>query len=80
MVGIAFLFTSVRDFPPSIWGKISTVVQILTALVLAVRCAYPGLDEPWTDGFVWATGAITIWSGLDYVLRALRTLAQLRKS
>src|SRR5688572_6357044 len=24
MVGLGFLFTRVRDFPPSIWGKIST--------------------------------------------------------
>lgn len=33
MVAWGLLFTSVRRFPPSIWGKISTFLQILAALL-----------------------------------------------
>ena len=32
--GIAFLFTKVRSFPPSFWGKASTTSQIIYIFVL----------------------------------------------
>src|SRR5438067_8641369 len=37
--GIVLLFTSVRRFPPSVWGKASTFVQILTAVAWMARNA-----------------------------------------
>ncbi len=33
MAAYGLLFTSVRKFPPSVWGKISTFFQIAAALV-----------------------------------------------
>jgi len=33
MAAYALLFTSLRRFPPSVWGKISTFLQISAALV-----------------------------------------------
>lgn len=72
MVAAAFLISDVRDFPPSLLGKLSTLLQIATSAVLALRCAYPNLDQSWTDWLVWVTAVITVWSGADYVLRAKR--------
>ena len=34
MVGAGIVITSIRDFPPTIWGKLSTVVQIARCLIL----------------------------------------------
>jgi len=72
-VGIVLLLTSVRRFPPSMWGKWSTFVQILTAVVWMARNAAP---SPVLDGM--ATGmlfpcvALTLYSGLDYLRRGIR--------
>lgn len=71
LVGSALLFTSHRDFPPSIWGKLSTALQIVTGLVVIVAHAVPGWawrPEP----LFWLVGAATAWSGLDYLGRAVR--------
>jgi cardiolipin synthase (CMP-forming) len=63
----------VRRFPPSVWGKLSTFVQILTAAAWMVRNAVGG---PVTDNVaaasVWPCAAITVWSGVHYTWRALR--------
>jgi cardiolipin synthase len=39
MAGFALAFTSMRDFPPSIWGKVSTNLQILAAATQLVHLA-----------------------------------------
>jgi cardiolipin synthase len=67
-VGIVLLLTTVRRFPPTVWGKWSTFVQIVTAVAWMARNAmpYPVLDEAaWM--LLWPCVALTIYSGLDYV-------------
>ena len=65
-------FTTARAFPPSVWGKASTFVQISTAVVWMTREAAP---TPWLDSLasamLWPTAAITLWSGLHYTWRGL---------
>jgi cardiolipin synthase (CMP-forming) len=78
MVATAMMTTTIRDFPPSLLGKVSTAVQIATAAVLAGRCAFPSIDRPWTDAVVLATAVITVFSGIDYVVRALKRLHSYR--
>jgi cardiolipin synthase (CMP-forming) len=53
-----------RKFPPSVWGKISTAVQMafILAVLLDVRAAAQVL--------MWAVAALTVWSGIDYARRA----------
>jgi cardiolipin synthase len=67
------IFTSVRNMPPSHWGKLSTFVQILTVVLWMSRnaLAIPILDTlaPLT---VWPCAAITLWSGIDYTFRGIR--------
>ena len=68
MVGIAFRFTAVRTFPPSLLGKASTAVQVLTALVVIVDRAYVSLDYRFLEQTLIAlTAAATLGSGLHYL-------------
>ena len=58
---VAFLFTTLRDFPPSRWGKLSTFFQILAAGAVMVRYSiWPA--APLMPFFALA-GAWTIGSG-----------------
>jgi cardiolipin synthase len=68
MVSWGFLFTAIREFPPSIWGKLSTALQILAALM--VMGAANGLPVP-RDPVVWAMMAATAWSGIHYAWHGL---------
>ncbi len=81
MVAGALLFTKHRDFPPSVWGKVSTFFQIAGAFVSLVHLAFPrpeleGLAPP----LFWIVGAATVWSGLDYVRRAVIMLMAKRET
>lgn len=72
-VGLFFLFTELRSFPPSVWGKLSTFVQISTAVIWMVRNM---LIHPWLDALanimIWVAAACTVFSGLDYVRRGIQ--------
>lgn len=73
MVGAALLFTSKRDFPPSVWGKLSTLCQLAAAVVVLVALAFP--EWRLRPGLLlWIAAAATAWSGVDYVWRAIVTL------
>jgi cardiolipin synthase len=75
MAGSALLFTRIRDFPPSIWGKLSTVVQIATAVIAMVTQAWPSPGGTiLLRVFILATTITTAWSGLHYVWTGIRRL------
>jgi cardiolipin synthase len=68
---IAFLFTSLRNFPPSIWGKASTAAQIAYILVLLGH--FNGLlNAYFVTPFEYLTAALTVWSFLHYAWTARR--------
>lgn len=68
MLALAGLvFTAIRDFPPSVWGKLSTNVQIATA---AAILAGPDAWKPW---MIWLCAAATAWSGAHYLYSAIRS-------
>ena len=75
--GVALLLTTHRSFSPSPWGKLSTLIQILTGLLAigsrASGAAFLGFSA---RAMVFVTAAATLWSGIDYGLRAARTLQQ----
>jgi len=65
------LFTSVRQFPPSVWGKLSTFFQIAAALVvMGDRDAIP---VPVTLALSLMVAA-TVWSGVHYAWRGIALL------
>jgi len=71
MVAWGLIFTKLRKFPPTIWGKVSTVLQIAAALgVMADRA---GVAMP-VDLLLWLMIAGTVWSGIHYAWRGVTLL------
>jgi cardiolipin synthase (CMP-forming) len=68
-------FTALRKFPPSVWGKLSTFVQILTAAAWLIRNSFgTPATEAVAAATIWPCAAFTAWSGVHYTWRALRIL------
>jgi cardiolipin synthase (CMP-forming) len=72
-VGFLLWLTTVRRFPPSVWGKASTFVQIVTATVWMARnvLRFPVLDTL-SAAMLWPCAAFTVWSGIHYTWRGLQ--------
>ena len=74
-VAAAMLFTRIRDFAPTVWGKLSTIIQVLTALILLISETRWG---PAIQPLVWpAIGATVLgtgWSAIHYAWVAVRML------
>ncbi|HUB31639.1 MAG TPA: CDP-alcohol phosphatidyltransferase family protein [Bryobacteraceae bacterium] len=72
-VATVMLLTSVRRFPPSMWGKASTFAQIVTAVAWMARDAFqvPVLDL-FARFMLWPCAALTIVSGMHYTWRGVR--------
>src|SRR6185369_4738568 len=69
-VGVLLLFTPVRKFPPSVWGKVSTFVQIVTAILwLASDFLEIGVLNSLSALMLWPCMAFTLWSGIHYTWR-----------
>lgn len=70
--GGALLFTKTRrDFPPSIWGKLSTFAQICYVLML-VGGAAQIVPMSISDALAWAALALLIISSADYARQMVR--------
>lgn len=77
-----YIETSGREFPADRFGKIKMVVQCIAIGIVLGRPAFPWpkplyeLLDVLGHVFVWATLVTTIGSGLSYVLKTQRILAQ----
>jgi cardiolipin synthase (CMP-forming) len=73
MAAFGLLFTKFRKFPPSVWGKISTFLQIAAALV--VMGSRAGIAAPVRlTLYLMVVGSVI--SGTHYVWRALILLTE----
>jgi cardiolipin synthase len=71
-VGVFMLVTPVRRFPPSVWGKVSTFVQICTAVVWMARVIFgTRVLAELSSAMLWPCVVFTVWSGLDYTWKAI---------
>ena len=71
-VGVFMLLPPVRRFPPSVWGKVSTLVQILTAVVWMARTIFgTRVLAELSSAMLWPCVGFTVWSGLDYTWRGI---------
>lgn len=71
MAAYSLAFTTLRKFPPSVWGKLSTFVQIGAALI--IMGARAGIPVP--DSLaLWPLVAVTVWSGVHYCWRGFQML------
>jgi cardiolipin synthase len=71
----ALAFTRLRAFPPSVWGKLSTFLQIGAAVWVMVSLAFPswGVGRALPGVFA-VVAAGTVWSGAHYVWRGVAML------
>jgi cardiolipin synthase len=72
---IAFLFTTFRDLRPSIWGKLSTFVQVMAAVGVTAARAYG--NEAFAMGADWLLKAVVVLAAIsaaDYAMRGIRFL------
>jgi cardiolipin synthase (CMP-forming) len=70
-VAIVNLAVGPRTFRPSALGKFATAFFIVTCVVV-MYFNYLGRTSLVVDGFIWASLAITLISGVDYVWRMAR--------
>lgn len=69
----AMLFTRIRDFAPTLWGKVSTTIQILAALIFLVAQTGWGSAAGWLiSPAVFAVALGTGWSAVHYVWTGLQ--------
>jgi cardiolipin synthase len=77
MAAGALAFTRHRDYPPSRWGKVSTVLQIAygaTVLLNRSMLVPENGAGPVERVLLYGTALVTAASGAHYVWRAARTL------
>ena len=72
---IILLSTGHRNFSPSIFGKATTFIQIIT-LTLVLFFNYTGTTCQWLFGLYVLTGALTVFSGLHYIYRGKRMVSE----
>jgi cardiolipin synthase len=71
-VGTFMLFTPLRRFPPSIWGKVSTFVQICTAVIWIAHVIFATrVLAELSSAMLWPCVGFTVWSGLDYTWKGV---------
>ncbi len=64
-----------RTFPPSMLGKLATLIYIL-AIAILLLYNWLGRGSIVVDAAVWAALAITLVSGLHYIVHAARVLSE----
>lgn len=70
--GMALRFTKYRELRPSVWGKASTFVQIMTAVgIMAARAYHNSLFSRISDGLIWGVVALAAISAVDYTARGI---------
>ncbi|MEI9972394.1 MAG: CDP-alcohol phosphatidyltransferase family protein [Ignavibacteriota bacterium] len=77
LLGVAafLLFTPLRRFPPSVWGKVSTFVQICTAVLWMARVIFgTRLLAGVSSAMLWPCVGFTVWSGVDYTWKGVQAL------
>ena len=80
MSAIALKFTTYRNLTPSVWGKASTFLQIMTAIALMGAYGYKdAVLLRICDFMIWGLAILAIISGLDYTWRGVRWFIDKRK-
>jgi cardiolipin synthase len=79
LAAFALAFTPFRDFPPSVWGKLTTTLQVATVAVALARQAWPSPTfASALDALVLITAAATIGSGAHYFASGVQRMRGLR--
>jgi cardiolipin synthase len=74
---VMYLALGIRDFPPSVLGKVTTFSEVST-IVAILLVNVDALPVVVAKGFFWIVLALTLASGLHYVWRSSHGIAQHR--
>ena len=69
---VIHLATGLTRFPPTLYGKITTVVQVITVCVILLYNALEIRSTVVVTGLVWLTLAATLLSGFHYIFHGAR--------
>ena len=73
--GAMLAATRQRNFDPSVWGKLSTLVQVVTGAAVLADQAFPSAVLSLWAAILPSLAAVTTgWSGVDYARRGVRML------
>ena len=75
---VLYLAQGVKRFPPSVLSKVTTVVQVTAVTVVLLSGLIKDL-EPVALGLLYLVAALTLASGIDYVLRSNQLVADREK-
>ncbi len=69
---IALQFTGFRKLEPSVWGKASTFLQVMTAVAIMAALGYHDAVLARIAGaLIWGVAGLAVVSAADYSLRGL---------
>jgi cardiolipin synthase len=75
VVGVLYIATNIRDFRPSVFGKLNTFAQVAAIFFVLLWRIDP---QPWIgitrEGCLWATFGFTMLSGVHYIIITGRKL------
>ena len=78
---VMILTTSVRSFPPSIYGKANTLAQVATVLLTLLVLVQPQAVLRWLQqAGIYATAVLTVVSGLHYAFRTAEGLRHIERA
>ncbi len=79
-VGVFFIFTSIRKFPPRTLGKISTLTQILTAVAWMIQSTFRlSILTVVARDILCISVVFTLWSFIDYAEQGIDMYKSLKK-
>lgn len=71
---VLYLAAGVRKFPPSVLSKINTVLQVVTIILVLLSGTLP--EQRWLElvslTSIYLVAALTVATGLDYIVKASR--------
>lgn len=70
---IVYILTGNLNFFPTLLGKLTTMIQILTILVVLLGHEFQKMSL-WIPAFVWVSSIVTIASGLQYIYIGMEML------
>lgn len=68
---ILYLALDIAHFPPAVIGKVTTVVQVVTVVLVLLARTTAGFELP-AQAAIWLTATFTVASGFWYIWRASR--------
>lgn len=74
-----FIMTDFRGFKPSVWGKISTFVQISAIGMILIACIIPNYSGWYLPPIYTVTTALAFFSGIHYIFHVAKLMNEDKK-